>query len=81
MLFHAVSVALLLNTSPQYHVVFDNTLYAVDHTRKGTVPGNWKPVRGSLRDYYTGKLYSLQKSGILTNLQECHYPGRTDKKI
>ena len=45
--FHAGSVALLLNTrtgniSSQYHVVFENTFFTVEHIRKGKVPGNWK---------------------------------------
>ena len=30
------------NIPPRYHVVFDGTLYTVDHMRKGTIPGNWK---------------------------------------
>ena len=43
--FHAGSVALVLNTrtrhvSPQYYVVFGNTLYTVEHMSKGTFPRN-----------------------------------------
>ena len=45
--FHYGSVTLVLNTitghvSPQYHVVFGDTLSIVEHMGKGTVPENWE---------------------------------------
>ena len=27
---------------PKYHVVFDDALYTVEHTRRVTIPGNWE---------------------------------------
>ena len=43
--FNTGLMSLVLNTRtgnvyPQHHVVFDNTFSTVDHTRKGTVPGD-----------------------------------------
>ena len=46
---------LVLNTRtgyvlPQYHVVFDEKFYTVEHMQDGTVPENWKkPGRVSIR--------------------------------
>ena len=46
---------------PQYHVVFDGNFSTVYHTRKGTVPGNWK----NLVEEYS--YLSIQEKFIIAN--------------
>ena len=57
---------IVLNTraghvSPQYYVVFDNTLSTVDHMRKGTVPRNWKNLVEEHLEIATQKNFTLCK--------------------
>ena len=46
---------------PQYPVVFDNTLYTVDHIRKGIVPGNWKNKVKDHSELATQETFTLEK--------------------
>ena len=64
--FHKVSVELVLRTrtgnfSPQYHVVFDDTLYTLEHMRKGRVPGNGKNLVEEHSEIATQENYTLAK--------------------
>ena len=65
-LFHGESVALVLNTrtsnvSPDFHAVFDDTFFIVDHMRKGKVPRNWKNLVEGYSDLTTQEYFSLSK--------------------
>ena len=59
-------MAIVLNTRtgnvfPQYHVVFDDTFSTVEHTRKGTVPGNWKNLVEEHSEIATQENFTLEK--------------------
>ena len=67
--FRYGSVYLVLNTrtgqvSPQYHMVFYNTLSIVDHIRKGKFPVKWKNMVEEHSEISAQKLPLLQNSGI-----------------
>ena len=64
--FHSGSVESVLNiitgyVSPQYHVVFDENFSTVDHTRKGTLPGNWKYLVEEHSELVTQENFTLEK--------------------
>ena len=64
--FHAVSLSLVLNkitwyVNPKYHMVFENTLSTVDHTRKGTEPGKRKSMVEEHSELSTQDKFTLEK--------------------
>ena len=47
--------------SPEYHVVFDETLSTVEQTRKGKVPGNWNNLIEEHSELTTQEKFTLCK--------------------
>ena len=63
---YAVSVDLVMNTRtghipPQYHVLFDDTLSTVEHTRKDTFSGTWKNMVEEHSEIATQQNFTLEK--------------------
>ena len=79
---HAGNVSLILNpstghVSPQFHVVFDETVSTIPSLKNGSIPYSWKFICENIRELATYKDFNLAdlwsipewESGVKVNIK------------